>query len=206
MREDHSVVNKARNYQQLTFGAVLAAILTASAIAGCAGGSAYGGGGGGGGGCVYGCASPSPMPSATPSPGTHVVGLSLGAPPTTDPTYGKVLGYFVGTNPSQSQIITLQISSGTNVQFTNVDTAPHTASNLGTWSGDGNKFPSSFNNPTGANPSPAGTDISMSTFSSGAVLPSSSSATYTANVPGVYVFVCAFHYVSNHMRTVIIVM
>jgi plastocyanin len=119
-----------------------------------------------------------------------------------DSRFGAVRGYFGGTSAMMTQVISIMHSAGDVVEFENVDTGvPHTANNLGTWSGS---FP-----PTGpamppATPSPAGTDISAPDFTSGVLYPGQTSPAYVADVPGVYVFGCAFAY-SSGMRTVIIV-
>jgi plastocyanin len=90
---------------------------------------------------------------------------------------------------------------GTTVQFQDVESGtPHTAADLGVWTGG---YPNMGPNP-GATSSPAGTDISATGFTTGFLNGGSASAKYAANVPGIYVFGCAFHY-SIGMRTVIIV-
>jgi plastocyanin len=116
--------------------------------------------------------------------------------------YGAVLGYFKGTTAKTSKVVTIPM--GSTVVFTNVDsTLPHTASLLGDASKKSAPWPSSFTGSGTA--SPAGTDISATNFSTGTLQHGSSSASYTASVPGFYMFGCAFHYVSHEMRDVIIV-
>jgi plastocyanin len=203
------------------------ALATAAAvvIAGCAGGSAYGGGTS----CLYGnCGSPSPSPSPntspspsaspssspsaspspssspsiSPSPAAQTVGLAVLAAPTIDPTYGMVKGFLNGTAPLQSAII--HVTHGATIHFQDVENGiQHTAADLGTWKGS---FPPNYNGPPiSATPSPAGTDISATGFTTGSLNGGGSSAMYTANIPGIYVFGCAYHYDGLGMRTVIIV-
>jgi plastocyanin len=93
------------------------------------------------------------------------------------------------------------VTHGTTIQFQDVENGtPHTAADLGVWTGN---YPSQGPN-AAATPSPAGTDISAAGFTTGFLNGPSSSALYAANIPGIYVFGCAFHY-SIGMRTVIIV-
>jgi hypothetical protein len=66
------------------------ATVAAFAAAGCSGGSAYGGNPN-----PYGTTPPNPGPSPSIAPGSQIVGVNLsGEAPTTDATYGRVLGYF----------------------------------------------------------------------------------------------------------------
>ena len=155
-------------------------------------------GGGGGGGATTSCA----QPAASAQP----VGVMLtGESPVTTTSDGTVLGFFNGTNgnpPNGSGVVTLTASM--NVQFHNVDpTQPHTASYLGAYSGT---YPATFTNTNGTTASAAGTSISAPNFSAGTIAPGGGvSAVYTSGGAGMFVFGCAFHYVSNNMRTVVIV-
>jgi plastocyanin len=132
------------------------------------------------------------------------VGLRLtGEQSFNSPTYGTVLGYFKGKTSTKSQIVTLPAS--TSVVFYNVDTLhPHTASFLGNATKNGAPWPTHFNG--GSSPSPAGTAIGTTNWSTGAMAPGGKSKKYTTGSPGFYMIGCAFHYDSNGMRTVIIVM
>ena len=119
------------------------------------------------------------------------------------PTYGLVLGYFKGKTSTLSQIVKLPAS--TPVVFFNVDTLhPHTASFLGDATMQGANWPTTFNG--SSTPSPAGTAIGTTNWSTGAMVPGGKSKKYTTGSPGFYMIGCAFHYDSNGMRTVIIVM
>jgi plastocyanin len=122
--------------------------------------------------------------------------------PTTNKHYGRVIGYFKGTTSMTSQVVML--SADTNVTFTNVDSSlPHTASFLGDATKKSAPWPTSFTGSSSA--SSAGTDIGTSGFSTGTLTPGHSSAVYNTGAPGFYMFGCFYHYVSEGMRTVIIV-
>lgn len=163
----------------------------------------YGGGGGGGGTGVGNC--PPPASSSTPAASAQPVGLLLtGENNVSVAPYGNVKGFFPGTNgnaPNGSNVVNLTAMH--NVTFTNVEAGggqPHTASFIQTWGGS---FPASPTIPSTA--SAAGASISSSSFSTGNLNPGQTSAVYSSGTPGVFIFGCAYHYVSNGMRTVIIV-
>jgi len=119
------------------------------------------------------------------------------------PTYGLVLGYFNGKTSTKSEIV--KLTAATTVVFNNVDTIhPHTASFLGNASANGANWPPSFDG--SSQPAPAGTVISTTSFSTGPMSPGLKSKKYSSGPPGFFMFGCAFHYNSNGMRTVIIVM
>lgn len=174
----------------------LSALLAGAAIAGCAGGT--------------------PFPVAVPPPphncvvaisqaSTQTIGVNLTNPvqnACTDPTYQAVKGYFGGSTVAASQVISVTASATDVIVFMNLDVQPHTANDLGTWSG---AYPQVTPNPN-KTPSPANTDISSPKFTTGAINPGSTSLNYIADVPGVYVLGCAFHYNTDDMRTIIIVM
>ncbi len=201
---------------QTTAFAVLVATATI-AFAGCGGGygggtgigcASYGGGGGGGGG---GNCSGNPNPSPTVDPQAQPVSLLLtGENPVNVSPYGTVLGYSNGMSPSSpsgSNVVNLTANQA--VQFGNVEPSgslfgAHTASSLGPW--NGSSFPP--NGPTSAqqNASPAGTSISAAGFSTGAINPGKVSLVYNSGSAGMIVLGCFFHYNSNGMRTVVIVM
>ena len=168
--------------------------------------SSYGGGGSGSGGanCTP-AASPTPVPTAAAAVGILLTGES----PVTTVSDGTVLGYFLGTvisTPSGSGAVTL--TANTTVKFMNLESGagavPHTASFLGDYSGS---YPATFTNTNGfTTASATGSVISSANFSTGSINPGASSAAYNAGGPGMYVFGCAYHYLTNNMRTVIIVM
>lgn len=176
-----------------------AACIALSLAAGCGGGSAYGGGGGGGGGGGYGGGGGGgPVDcSVSPAMGAVTVDVNLGLASCNDITYGLVLGY--STDNVSSHVIKLHV--GSTVVFTNTGTIAHTADDFGTAG-----FPASDTVPLAG--APANTDISVTNFSTGSLSAGMSapiSGSYKANVTGIYYFGCHFHYVSNGMRTVIIV-
>ena len=194
---------------------IAAALVAAAALALAAcGGGGYGGGGGtiagckagyggGGNGSGSGCVG-NPAPSPSPSPVAAVVGVRLtGESATTDSTFGTVLGYQLGLSGTTSQVI--HLTANTSVQFSNGDaTLPHTASFIGTWSGS---YPAAFPAANlGATASAAGSTISTANFSSGNLDPGASSLVYNSGGAGMLIFGCFYHYDSNQMRTVIVVM
>jgi len=179
------------------------AVLAAAGLAACAGGIAYappkpssGGGGGGGQNCIV----------AIAPANVQMVGINLFSPAQSacdDKTYQAVTGYFGGSTVTNSQVISVTHSGTDFIQFVNLDSqSPHTAADVGTWNGS---YPNVSLNPA-ATPSPTGSDISAPGFTAGNINPGSKSRKYAANVPGMYIFGCAYHYQSNNMRTVIIVM
>ncbi|MBV8671753.1 MAG: hypothetical protein JO098_08270 [Candidatus Eremiobacteraeota bacterium] len=188
--------------------AVSAAAVIAAACGG--GGSSVGGGGGtrcaqqyGGGGSSGSGACPPASP--TPAASAAAVGIDLtGETPQSTTSDGTVLGFFNGTKantPNGSEVVVL--TAATNVQFHNVDpTQPHTASFLGAYTGS---YPTSFTNTNGPTASAAGVSISSPNFSAGNINPGAVSAVYNTGGAGVFVFGCAYHYLSNNMRTVIMV-
>jgi hypothetical protein len=134
---------------------------------------------------------------------TENVGIRLdGESPKMNKHYGKVLGYFNGKTSTTSEIV--KLTASTHVVFYNVDaSAPHTASFLGNATKQMAPWPPSFNG--SSSQSPAGTVISTTNFSTGALQPGSHSLKYNSGSPGFFMFGCFFHYNSNGMRTVIIV-
>ena len=161
------------------------------------------GGGGGGGGTPSNC--PPPTSSSTPAASAHPVGLLLtGENNVSVAPYGNVKGFFPGTNgnaPNGSNVVNLTAMQ--NVTFTNAEAGggqPHTASFIQTWGGS---FPASPTIPSTA--AAAGASISSAGFSTGNLNPGQISAVYSSGAPGMFIFGCSYHYVSNGMRTVIIV-
>ncbi|HEY7992806.1 MAG TPA: hypothetical protein VID24_01185 [Candidatus Eremiobacteraceae bacterium] len=160
------------------------------------------------------CAGGTPFPTAavavhncivTISPAsTETIGVNLTNPTQaacTDPVYQAVKAYFVGSTVTTSAVVGVTASSTDVIQFMNLDFQPHTANELGAWTG---AYPQVTPNPN-KTPSPAGTDISSLKFTTGAINPGATSLGYIADVPGVYVIGCAFHYNTDNMRTIIIV-
>lgn len=160
------------------------------------------------------CAGGTPLPKAavavhncivTISPAaTETIGVNLTNPvqaACNDPVYQAVKAYFVGSTVTASAVIGVSASTTDTIQFVNLDVQPHTANELGTWTG---AYPQVTPNPN-KTPSPAGTDISSLKFTTGVINPGATSLGYIADVPGVYVLGCAFHYNSDNMRTIVIV-
>ena len=135
--------------------------------------------------------------------GTLTVGIRLnGEAGIIDNRYGLILGYFKGKTSITSEVVVLPM--GRNVRFINEDFfAEHTASFLGDATKNSAPWPSQFNG--SGSPSPRGTAIGTTGFSTGVLLFGHRSALYTTGLPGFYMFGCFFHYDSNEMRTVIIV-
>ncbi|HYK53058.1 MAG TPA: hypothetical protein VEV38_05970 [Candidatus Eremiobacteraceae bacterium] len=184
----------ASRASQFAFVLLTAAALATGSLAGCAGGTPFPTAAAVVKNCVVAIAPAS----------TETIGVNLTNPvqaACTDPTYLAVKGYFGGSTVAGSEVISLTASANDVVQFANLDIQPHTATDLGAWTG---AYPMVTPNPN-KTASPANTDISSAKFTTGPINPGSMSLGYTANVPGVYVLGCAFHYISDNMRTVIIV-
>jgi len=132
------------------------------------------------------------------------VGIRLnGESPKMNRHYGRVLGYFNGKTSTTSEVV--KLTAATNVVFNNVDgLSPHTASFLGNATKQMAPWPPSFNG--SSLQSPAGTVISTTNFSTGALSPGTKSLKYNSGSPGFFMFGCFFHYNPDGMRTVIIVM
>ena len=169
---------------------------------------------------LAGCSGGGPTTSALPAPAqpnrvvdvgvtddalttVDAVGIRLnGETATNTRAYGTVLGYFRGKTSTTSQIVSLP--AGISVRFFNEDASfPHTLSFLGKATASHAPWPTSFNG--SASPSPAGTAIGTTNFSTGALSPGQHSLLYDTGMPGFYMVGCAFHYNSFGMRTVIIV-
>jgi|SRR5215469_3313180 len=182
----------ASHASQFVFVLLTAAALATGSLAGCAGGTPFPTAAAVVKNCVVALAPAS----------TQMIGVNLTSQAAcTDPTYLAVTGYFGGSKITSSQVISITASSSNNVQWTNLDVQPHTAANLGAWAG---AYPTSEPN-AAATSSPQGMDISTPGFTTGNINNGSSSLMYKADVPGMYIFGCAYHYISNNMRTVIIV-
>jgi streptogramin lyase len=133
----------------------------------------------------------------------QTVGIRLlGESVTVDPHYGSVLGYFLGTTSTTSQVV--KLTAGVPVIFKNVDSIPHTAAFLGDATSTSAPWPASFTG-GGTTASPAGTAIGAGGFTTGNLNGGQASAVYSTGGPGFYMVGCFYHYLSNKMRTVIIV-
>jgi len=117
-----------------------------------------------------------------------------------DPNYGFEVGYAKGRGTTTQ---TISLPAGEKVQFHNYDTIPHSAAFLGDATATSAPWPGSFTGST--TQSPKGTAIGTSGWSTGSVNPGTSSPIYDTGLPGFYIIGCQYHYVSNEMRTVIIV-
>lgn len=157
--------------------------------------------------------SPTPSPSPTVAPQNFVVLHYAGASPTADPTYGTIDGYSPasaapspGMSPLPPQVI--HVTANQTIQFFNIDSSRHTASNLGT--ANGTNWPSTFVNNNGPIASVAGTNISDRQFSTGDIFANGASLVYKTGVAGMYYFGDYYCYLATQclpppMRTVIIV-
>jgi plastocyanin len=161
----------------------------AASLAACGGGGGGGGytapvPGGGGGGGVTGV-------------GAKTVGLAL---PTSaigvevDPTWGMVGGY---TQALYSQV--LAFAPGTTITLRNLGTTIHTLNVLSMDSAHPAAFPANPQLLNTAN----GTSLDA-TYRSGNIAPGGT-VTVTLNTPGTFLIGCAYHYVTNNMRDVIVV-
>jgi streptogramin lyase len=119
----------------------------------------------------------------------------------TDPNYGFELGYAVGTVSTQTQ--TISLGMGESVQFKNVDTIPHSAAFLGNATANNAPWPATFTGSTIK--SPAGTAIGTTGWATGSLNPNRTSPIYETGLPGFYMIGDQYDYVSNNMRTVIVV-
>ena len=133
---------------------------------------------------------------------TAAIGVRLnGELPAQNKHYGQLLGYALGTTSKQTHVV--RLTRGETVVFHNVDASDaHTASFLGDATKQSAPWPKSFDG--SATASKAGSDISSPKFSTGPMNPGQKSLKYAANVPGFYMFGCAFHY-GFGMRDIIIV-
>jgi streptogramin lyase len=118
-----------------------------------------------------------------------------------DPNYGFELGYAVGTSSTQTQ--TISLGTGESVQFKNVDTIPHSAAFLGNATANSAPWPPSFTGST--TKSPAGTAIGTAGWATGSLNANKTSPIYETGLPGFYMIGDQYDYVSNNMRTVIVV-
>jgi virginiamycin B lyase len=118
-----------------------------------------------------------------------------------DPNYGFELGYAVGTSSTQTQ--TISLGAGESVKFKNVDTIPHSAAFLGNATANSAPWPPTFIGST--TKSPAGTAIGTTGWATGSLNANKTSPIYETGLPGFYMIGDQYDYVSNNMRTVIIV-
>jgi len=161
-----------------------AAVVLAVSLAACGGGGSSTGGGG---------TNPAPNPTPTVSTQqvvtealpTSAIGVEM------DPTFGQ-LGGFTQTVYSQS----LAFAPGSQIMIRNGQAAiPHTFNVLSSTS-----FPAS---PT-LSMSASGSATINGSFTSGVLAPSTTVGPFTLSA-GTYYLGCAFHYLSNNMRTVLTV-
>jgi len=155
------------------------AAFAAALLAGCGGGSG-------------GTAAPAPIPTTVSTQqvvSAQFPGEGLGVE--TDPIYGAVTGF---TQQSTSQV--LGFAPGSQIMVRNLDSGiPHTLSVVST---------TGFTaNPTLSTTAAGDTTIGAG-FSSGAVTAGTLAGPFTL-ATGVYYLGCAYHYVSNGMRTVMVV-
>lgn len=118
-----------------------------------------------------------------------------------DPNYGFELGYAVGTKSVQTQTISLK--TGESVLFQNVDAIPHSAAFLGNATANNAPWPTTFTGST--TQSPASTAIGTTGWSTGSLNPNMKSPVYETGLPGFYMIGDQYDYVSDNMRTVIVV-
>jgi streptogramin lyase len=118
----------------------------------------------------------------------------------TDPNYGFELGYALGTG---TQTQTISLSMGESVEFKNLDTIPHSAAFLGNATANNAPWPATFTGSTIK--SPAGTAIGTTGWTTGSLNPNRTSPIYETGLPGFYMIGDQYDYVSNNMRTVIVV-
>jgi len=161
-----------------------AAVVLAVSLAACGGGGSTTGGGGG-----------NPAPNPTPTVSTQQVVTE--ALPTSaigvemDPTFGQLGGF---TQAVYSQA--LAFAPGSQIMIRNGQAGiPHTFNVLSSTS-----FPA---NPT-LSMSASGSATIDGSFTSGTLAPSTTVGPFTLTA-GTYYLGCAFHYLSNNMRTVLTV-
>jgi hypothetical protein len=173
------------------YGGVIAGVIASAALAAC------GGGGSGASAPVVAVATASPA-SVVTTPQPQVVTMSLpdgsAIGQETDPTYGLVGGY---TQTKYSQV--LGFVTGSQVMISNGQAAaiPHTLDVVSQ---------TSFT--TGATPLPTtangGTTFGAA-FASGAINSGASIGPITLATAGIYYSGCGFHFVSDTMRSVLVV-
>lgn len=168
---------------------------------------------------IAGCASPGSYGGAPPYTGpvgvgnaanciaslppanTQIIYEFVSGPHCDDQTYGDIDGYYFDASFKRFEIIQIAKSPTNTIIFSNADGQDHMNSNLGTWTGS---WPP--NVPDGnATPSPQGTDIGSSGWTTGIIAPFAESRAYIADIPGVYMIGDPSFYTSNHMRTILIV-
>ena len=168
------------------FLATSAAVALAASLAACGGGGSSTGGGGN-------AVVPTPTPTGTISTQqvvtealpTSAIGVEV------DPTFGQVAGF---TQATYSQ--TLAFAPGSQIMIRNGQAGvPHTFNVVSTTS-----FPASPTLSTSA----SGSSTIDASYTSGTVSPSTTVGPFTLTA-GTYYLGCAFHYLSNNMRTVLTV-
>ena len=168
---------------RLKLAAATLCALIACVAAACTNGGGLGSIGGGGG-------APSPFPSG--GIGVAIPSGKIGV--VNDPAWGPVGGY---TQNQTSQV--LAFPPGAKIAIKNLSaTTPHTLNVLALANGPPPQWPKS----PSLSFSPSGNGILGVGYASGVLNPSSS-VMVTLSKVGTYLIGCAFHYVSNNMRTVI---
>jgi len=153
--------------------------------------------GGGGGGTVYTPPAPGPSTSTQQVIGLALPQSSIGVEP--DPTWGAVGGF---TQATYSQV--LAFAPGAQVMVKNLGSGasaqPHTLDVIASGVTPGMAFPASPSlSPNAAGGSSIGSGFASGTLTAGQLL-----GPFTL-VQGTYFIGCAYHYVSNGMRDVLIV-
>ncbi|TAM91635.1 hypothetical protein EPN42_02990 [bacterium] len=175
-------------------GIPVIAFAAVAALAACGGGS----GGGGGGGTAY--TPPSNNPPATNPPVSTQQVVSMALPQSTigqetDPTWGLVGGF---TQTTGSQV--LAFAPGSQVMLKNLaSSTQHTLNVIASGVMPGMAFPS-----VTLSTSAAGGSTIGSGFASGALNGGQLAGPFTL-AQGTYYVGCAFHYLTNTMRDVLIV-
>jgi streptogramin lyase len=117
-----------------------------------------------------------------------------------DPNYGFEVGYAVGIGTLTQ---TISLTANEAVRFRNLDSIPHSAAFLGEATAKSAPWPTTFTGSTAQ--SPIGTAIGTAGWSTGSLGAGRSSPIYETGVPGFYMIGDQYDYVSDNMRTVIIV-
>lgn len=130
----------------------------------------------------------------------YTVGINLNDTPINDPNYGFELGYAVGKGTTTQ---TIRLAAGEAVRFQNLDSVPHSAAFLGNATANNAPWPTTFTGSTTR--SPAGSAIGIAGWSTGSLNANQFSPIYETGLPGFYMIGDQYDYVSNMMRTVIVV-
>ncbi|TAM78076.1 hypothetical protein EPN44_01720 [bacterium] len=173
-------------------GILVTAFAAVAALAAC------GGGGSGGGGTAYTPPSSNPSPTSPPTSTQQVISMALPQSTigqVTDPTWGLVGGF---TQSTGSQV--LAFAPGAQVMLKNLATSiPHTLDVIASGVTPGAPFPSLSPSLSAAGGSTIGAG-----FASGSLNGGQLAGPFTL-AQGTYFIGCAYHYLSNAMRDVLIV-